>query len=137
MKFSDLLKRVADTLDSQEETEVKQPKMMTPQTQELELAKKMAGVPSEYDEEEVEVSDCGCGGSPEPEQALMASHMKYPEDRAVTEPTGDADDYPEVEIPNDNMGTGDDLNEPTGDAKKFPKVKEDEEIARLRRLSGL
>jgi hypothetical protein len=142
MKFSDLLRQAANALDSASADAPKQQKMMPPQTQELELTKKMAGVPSEYDnmEPEVEVSDCGCG-SDQPSVELMASQdrdMKYPENRAVTEPTGDSDEYPPVVMPSDAMGTGDDLTEPTGDIKKYPKVKEDNaELDRVRRLAGL
>ena len=63
MNIRDIIQKLTDALGMVDASE-EQPKMMPPQTQELELAKKMAGVPSEFDtqeESEIEVSDCGCG----------------------------------------------------------------------------
>lgn len=78
MKFSDLLRKAAEALETSE-AETSEPKMMPPQTQELELAKKMAGVPSEFDNQEQE-APCACG-SDEPEQELMACANESEVDR--------------------------------------------------------
>jgi hypothetical protein len=74
MNIRDILQAFADAVGLEDASE-QQPKMMPPQTQELELAKKAAGVPSEFDnvepeQPEVEVSDCGCGGAPEQDAEL-------------------------------------------------------------------
>lgn len=82
MNIRDILQKLADNLGMDDSSE-EQPKMMPPQTQELELAKKAAGLPNEFDnqeteepevtvvaEPEAEVSDCGCGGAPEQDDEI-------------------------------------------------------------------
>lgn len=81
MNIRDILQKLADSIGMDDSSQ-EQPKMMPPQTQELELAKKAAGLPNEFDgnteepevevvaEPEAEVSDCGCGGSPEQDDEI-------------------------------------------------------------------
>lgn len=136
MDIRDILLKLTDALGMKDQAE-DQPTMMPPQTQELELLKKAAGLPSEFDNQPEEPKatvvvsqpeeepSCGCGGSPDEEPLMSSKNMKYPENRAVTEPTGDADNYPPVVMPDVASDAVPSITEPTGDAKKFPKVKEE------------
>ena len=67
MKFSDLLRKLADVMDGEQNPDNSEKVMMPPQTQELELAKKQAGVPSQFDNQPEEEADCGCGESDDTE----------------------------------------------------------------------
>jgi len=102
MNISDILKKLAIALDNQTAQQAAtdvgpqdepaapegdEASWMPPQTQELELLKKAAGIPSEYDGEQPtddapvvvattpEEPSCGCGGAPE-EEPLMSSDQE-------------------------------------------------------------
>ena len=88
MNIRDILLKLTDALGMKDQAE-DQPTMMPPQTQELELLKKAAGVPSKFDYQpaaEPEEPSCGCGGAPEEEpEELMACDQKVGEESLTVE----------------------------------------------------